>query len=235
MLNKKVIIIGGGYSIKDGITKCLWDKIQGQDVWVLNFGFLFMPFAPSRLLWCDRSFFIKCCKEIQMLYHEKNVDLYCKDEDLYKLYDNENIKINRLKVYRLGDKESDDALFLGRGGLVGFLALSLALREKYDEIYLLGYDFGTFGLEDKNTHWYQEEIKNTKFSDASGGVGKPSVYLSIKNNSVKPSVLDFNKYLDYKDKIFNVSSFCDNRFRTNISQFPILNYEEFFDRIKNND
>jgi len=43
-MNEEVIILGGGYSVKEGIEKGLWNKIKDKNVWSLNYVFLTMPF-----------------------------------------------------------------------------------------------------------------------------------------------------------------------------------------------
>jgi len=36
---KECIIVGAGYSIKEGLEKGLWAKIKGKEVWSLNSAF----------------------------------------------------------------------------------------------------------------------------------------------------------------------------------------------------
>lgn len=223
-LKKKVIIIGGGYSVKEGLAKDLWNKIINKEIWSLNFCYEFMPYVPKRQIWMDRNVFIDKCKEIQIMYH-KGVDLYTQFNALYKSF-SEDIVINQLTTFR--DKKDFDSLFpeklfVGRFGFVGILSLSLAIKENYDEIYLLGYDFGTTSINDSNTHWYQELVKEKGIK--SKGVGNAKVYIE-HNNIVKSSVGDFDCFEKYKDKIYNVS------LKSNIGCFNKISYDEFFNKIE---
>lgn len=219
-MQKEVIILAGGWSVKEGLDQGLWDKIKGNQIWSLNFAFKFMPYLPSRQLWVDITFFRNVIKELQTL-HERGVPLYCKENDIEYC----NLKmINQSKVFREKTKPVADQFFIGQMGLVGFFALSLAIKE-FDTVYLLGYDFGSPNQDDKNTHWYQDLAMN-EFSEPikSNGIKNPLVYLE-RNNAPKPMIRDFEYYQQFPNKIYNVSS------RTNVTTFPIISYDEFFNKI----
>jgi hypothetical protein len=221
---KTCIIIGGGDSISEGLNLNLWDKIKGQDIWSINFAYKTIPYFPSRELWIDVDFFVKNTEELQEL-SKQGVKLYAKIHGKYT-----NIpEINSLVTTRLPEDycgtlaEEKKRYFIGRKGLTGFFALSLAVAEKYDEIYLLGYDFGTPSLADTRTHYYQDKVKELKIESV--GIKRPQVYL-LPNNQVRPEVVDFNLYLkESQIKIYNVS------INSNIECFEKLSYEKFFERI----
>jgi len=203
----EVIIIGGGYSVKEGIEKGLWGKIKDKEVWSLNYCYKVMPYLPTVELWVDSTFFKENAGELQVLA-EKGVKLYAKKHAMYAFID----KITQFETTR-EKRDFDKFIYIGSNGLVGFFALSLAVRE-FERIFLLGYDYGA---KNRNTtHFYQDKITHR-------GVGKIEVYLN-KNGSVKREVQDFEVYKNYN--IYNVSLI------SNIQTFPKISYEEFFEMIK---
>lgn len=224
---KSCILVGGGFSIKEGIEKGLWDKIKGQDIWSLNYAYKFLPYLPNRQLWMDTTFFKNNIKDLQSLAEQK-VALYTKYHPTYK-EDMYKDKIITYEITRDWDKRynatvDNDAIFIalyvGQLGLVGTFALSLACEEKYDIIYLLGYDFGAKSNTDLNTHFYVDDDKDI----ISSGLRNPNAY--YENTSIKASVLNYNEYNSYKSKIYNVS------LDSNISAFQRIGYDEFFRQLE---
>jgi len=203
---KEVIIIGGGYSVKEGIEKGLWNKIESKVIWSLNYVFKVMPYLPTAELWVDSSFFKENASELQLLA-EKGVKLYAKKHAMYAFID----KITQFETTR-NKEDFNKFIYIGSNGLVGFFALSLAVRQ-FDRIFILGYNYNVI---DNKTHFYQDKIIHR-------GVGKTSVYLN-KNGSVKKEVRDFEVYKNYN--IYNVS------LKSNIQTFPKISWEEFFKMIK---
>lgn len=221
-MQKQVILLAGGSSVIEGLNKDLWNKIKDIEVWSLNFAYKFMPFLPKKIVWTDRKVFTDNCKELQLLYH-KGVDLECRFNELYSMYP--EIKVHKIEKNKQKFDNKLDNIFIGTLGLTGFFALSLAIKEKYDKIYLLGYDFGTPSFNDKLTHWYQNINPNEGYSKViSGGVANTAVYMD-SNSSVKSSISDFDVYKEWDNKIINVSS------KTNVHQFKIISYDEFFNQI----
>ena len=107
-------------------------------------------------------------------------------------------------------------------GLSGMFALSLAVAEGYEEIYLLGYDFGTTVLTNKNTHFYQNNMPHVY----STGMNHPEVY-RMPDNKVKREVEDFKVYLNTPNlKIWNVSMV------SNIPYFDKISYQDFYTKLK---
>lgn len=215
---KTAILIGAGTSINEGIELGLWDKIKGLDIWSLNYAFKIMPYCPSRELWVDISFYRNNIQELNNLYNN-GVKCYTKQSHHYTHIP----EIIRYNATRDPKKIDDKTLFIGRMGLVGFFALSLAVKEQYNTIFCLGYDFGCTTYEDRYTHFYQNKIKVE-----STGIGNISVYRQL-NGNVKPEVKDFEVFLQSKSKIYNVSLF------SNINCYDKLSYEEFFTKINQND
>jgi hypothetical protein len=204
--NKPVIIIGGGASITDGIELGLWNKIQNYDVWSINYAYMFMPYLPSREVWIDVCFFRNNIDSLQQLYN-KGVPCYAKSHTKY-------VGIPEIQTYDCTRDPNDtkDKVFIGRMGLGGFFALHLTIIENYNPIFILGYDFG--GYKGK-THFYQDVAKVE-----SVGINHPELY--VENNKAKAEVEDFEWFLSYPNKIYNVS------LSSNINYFDKISYEIMF-------
>lgn len=222
-MKKQVILLGGGASVKEGINKGLWDKIKGHEIWSLNYGFMTMPYLPNREIWIDISFFRNNIVELQKL-SEKGVPIVVKkhmqyaDFDMITQYNASRDKRN----YFGKDAIKKNMIYSGSMGLVGIFALSLAIAENYNLIYLLGYDFGTKSLKETFTHYYQDELKVQ-----SSGVGRPVVY-RLKNDNLKKEVTDFELYTKEEGvDIYNVSM------NSNIPYFSKVTWEDFFGAIQN--
>ena len=216
---KDCIIIGGGNSVREGISLGLFDKIKSKEIWSVNFAFLTFPegLLPNRELWIDMSFFRNNINKLQELYL-KSVPCYAKKHNKYD-------KIPEIITYETtrDPNERNKKIFIGRMGLSGIFALSLAIQENYNRIFLLGFDWGNSD-NSKNTHYYQHELKVE-----SSGFGRPELY--IQNGKPKNEIEDFlifQKEAEIKNiKIYNVSIL------SNILCFPKLSWEEFFNRIQN--
>jgi len=210
---KTCILMGGGASVKEGIDLGLWEQIKDKEVWSINFAFMTMPFLPKRELWIDFSFFRNNIDRLQLLYLQ-GVPCYARKHNKYAYI----TEINQLDITR-DPKEIDKKIFSGRMGLSGIFALSLAVKEQYEVIYLLGYDFGSI-TNDKNTHYYQD-----KLNVMSSGFGKPELYK--ENNNIKKEIEDFMLFIKPNIKIINVSP------KSNIPYFEKIDYTTFFERIAN--
>lgn len=214
---KRCIICAAGYSIKEAIDNGLWSKIEKEEVWSCNYAYKTMSFLPTRQLWVDNKFFRNNAGDLQTLY-KKGVICCARKHKQYAFLDG----IQQYEVTRDMKCANDKFIYTLSLGLVGGFALSLAVKEKYDEIYLLGMDFGVpkEKIPEKLTHYYQG-----KLNVESGGMGRPIVYM-MPDGRVKKDVESFDYYLPYKDKIFNVSLL------SNIYQFTKISYECFYGRIK---
>lgn len=215
---KKVIIIGGGKSIVEGIEKGLWEKINGQEVWSLNFSFMTMPFLPSKQLWVDYSFYRNHITQLQELY-KKGVPCVARFSGQYK----NNPDIKTYNTFRKIDKAEENSIFVGELGLVGTFSLGLAIQEEYDEIFILGFDFGTPNHGEKHTHYYQDKMKVK-----SSGIGNINVYR--QGEEIHEGIKDYDYFCELiKDKninIYNVS------LDSNIQCFPKLGWDDFFKKLE---
>lgn len=221
---KSAILIGGGNSVLEGIELGLWSKIKEKDVWSVNYAFMTMPYLPSREVFVDRCFYRNNISALQALAEQK-VPLYARYQDVYA--DRDEIKKFQTTREKKGYKgkqalktDGTPHLFVGELGLSGTFALSLAIAEDYDTIYLLGYDFGVINYEDKNTHFYKDKLKII-----STGVGNPQIYIN-KDNSVKDVVRDYEIFSNEQNvKIYNVS------LQSRIPYFDKIDYSTFFTQI----
>ena len=216
---KSVILVGGGYSIKEGIEQDLWHQIHCQDIWSINYAFKTMPYLPSKQIWVDSTFFKSNMDELEALY-KAGIECHTKAKPVYdnipvikqwnmvrdEFYDKKMIEVNKL--------------YGGAMGLSGMLALSLAYNMDYDTIFLLGYDYGTSSTNDLNTHYYQDD----KINYTSVGVRNPSVYMN--DTGVKSNVRDFDNFKHPATKIYNVSM------TSHIKAFEKITYEQMFKLLK---
>jgi len=215
---KSCILLGSGTSVKEGIESGLWEKIKNENVWSLNWAYKTIPFLPKAELWIDIGFFTKTMTELNNLW-KKGVPCYTKEHPKYK-----NIpEIHSFTTTRLKE-QYNEKIYIGSNGLTGFFALSLACKEKYDKIYLLGYDFGVVnqynkdGTKNKFTHYYQNKI-----NVPSGGIGHPELY-----TTKDAKITDFEIYLKEPCKIYNVSP------QSHITCFDRIDYITFYKLLKEN-
>lgn len=236
---KTLIIVGGGYSVKEGIELGLWDHIKGYTIWSLNYAYKSMPYLPTRQLWVDYKFCLENSEDIKKLW-ENGVEIVIKHNTRYAEFDKKfaeqitQYQTTRERSAYKGPEVLKDLtpfIFAGRMGLVGIFALTIATAEKFDQIYLLGYDWGTTNINDNLTHFYQEKFGVYRGSEKkqdgkiySTGIGNPIIYRQ-KNNTVKKDVKDFEVFKQSQAEIINVSLI------SNIEYFPKISYPEFFERI----
>lgn len=216
-MDKELIIVGGGYSVREGIEKDLWNKIKGKTIWSLNFTYQTMPYNPTRQLWVDSKFYVLNMNDLYRMAQE-GVELVSRANNKHK-HVGEIVTYAASKTVKGIYDKKKDMLFSGGLGLVGVFSLSLAIKEEYNKIYLLGYDFGTPSLQNKKTHYYQDELEVR-----SGGIRNPNVYLTGKGHGKpKEHVQDFERFLEYGVDIYNVSMI------TNIPYFTKITYDSFFE------
>lgn len=188
---RECIICGGGNSVREAIDGGLWNKIQGREIWSVNYAFMTMPYLPTRELWCDRDFFKKNIDALQNI-SKQGVQCHTREHNAY-------INIPEIKQYKCtrDPNNKSNELFIGQLGLSGFFALHLAVKEEYERIFLLGYDFGEIG---QYTHYYEGVLKTE-----SEGVGNHTVYKQEGNT--RSNVKDFEMFTNpsLKSKIYNVS------------------------------
>lgn len=221
---KQCIIIGGGYSIKEGVEKGLWSKIANLYTIGINYSYKYFP-NPTLQTYVDRDFYTDHKEELSKL------PLIIGKQ--YRMATSPNtIMIRSATTYK---RNLSSGIY--KAHLAGLYTLSLAIYLLDEgEIYLLGYDFGerrtkeytTFAKNPRHlrslapmdkdghyyTHFYQGDINHR-------GIGKISHY-NDKGRAKK----DFAPYeAETKVKVYNVSMI------SKIVAFPKMSYDEFFGRI----
>ena len=203
---KQLIIIGGGASINEGIKKELWKKLEGKFVCGINFSYIYFSDATIQF-YLDKQVRDKNEKDFDTL------PLIITKNQAIKTYLNEL----QLSTHNQYDRHLKDGVY--KGSLTGIYALTVAIHLLDEgEIFLLGYDFGSDGKDDKTnkeiTHFYQGEINHR-------GVGKINYYKGKERAN-----RDFGVYNNEKKiKIYNVS--LDSKINT----FEKISYDEFFKKI----
>ena len=225
MESNDLIIIGGGASVKKGIKKDLWNKLEGKFTFGLNYSFKF--FKSTVQLFCDEKFYNKQRHELTKL------PLIIGMSHKMEIMPNTITLSTATRYFRnlSGGVYSPD--------LTGLFALTLGIYLlDVGNIYLLGYDFGEIRkkdlpdigtsrkdflenteLDEKKryvTHWYQGKCEHR-------GVGKVSYFHRKKRPRAK-----FKPYMQEKKcKIYNVNP--TSRIPDDI--FEKINYDEFFSKI----
>lgn len=204
MKNKQLIIIGGGVSLKEGINKDLWNKLEGHLTFGLNYSYKY--FISTAQFFVDEIFYIEerdKMKDLPLIigkYHKKM---------------NEHPNTVLVKAIHKYDPTLKTGCY--KSSLVGLYALSIAIYLKPKEIFLLGYDYGATGKDKKGlalSHFYQDEINHR-------GIGKINYY-TCKGRGER----DFKPYIGH-GVIYNVS------LTSTIPTFKKLSYDEFFKKLEN--
>lgn len=219
---KSVHLLAGGYSIRENIEKGLWNLLEGEEIWGINYTYKLCPLKLHRQLFCDYNFFKNNIADLENLA-KLGVPIYAKSHSHYnKLTDNYIKQYNTCRepnTYKGIEtlKQNEPHIYIGRLGLSGTFALSLAIAEGYTDIFLWGFDFGTTSIQEKNTHWYQPDIKVV-----SHGVGNPGIYRIPSNDSVKIDVKDYEVFTKTSNiNIYNISP------NSNIPYFTKYTFEQF--------
>jgi hypothetical protein len=209
-----LVLVGAGASVREGIEQGLWWNLRRQNVWSLNYAFKVMPFIPSAQVWRDLGVWAENQNELLRLYN-RGCCLYTKKLNDYATRPEIRTYGEDREVFHGREGVRKDKIFIGRMGLTGVFALSLAIAKGYDRVFLLGYDFGSSSFTDKDTHFY-EGLNSEE--------GQPNIYLT-SDGLPRSEVEDFDRFLVDGVEIFNVSP------RSHIGSFPKIEYSEFFRRI----
>ena len=241
-IQKQLIIIGGGASIKEGLSKGLKGKIHNKFVIGCNYAFNYFD-NLTLTAYVDRDFYKvgdnAFSPEQRKKHREslRNLQLIVGQK-----YEDKNTKkmlntcfIDGVSTYTRNFKKG-----IYKASLSGLYALTLAIYLLDEgEIFLLGYDYGEARksdydkfakspqeldkliIKDKHnrplTHFYQGEIKHK-------GIGKINYY-----NAKDRAKRDFGVYSkEKKVKIYNVS------LKSKIPTFPKISYDDFFKMLNNN-
>lgn len=204
----QLIIIGGGSSLREGISKSLWDKLKGRFTIGLNYSYKY--YESTFQCYVDRQFYIEQKEEL--------VKLPLIIGNRHQIPG--GVLSNTTTFSSVNEYRRDVRSGCYRANLVGIYALSLGiyLLDK-GEIFLLGYDFKAVGEDEKTkkplTHFYQKELQHR-------GIGKVSYYNSRSGEE------DFAPFKEEKKiKIWNVSLVS----KIPIEIFEKISYDGFFDKL----
>ena len=213
MENKEIIIIGGGYSIKEGISLNLKEKIK--DKYVLTLNFSCYHFDSTATVFVDdffyRGFITGGGMDINKEHVEKlkKLPLIIGARRKYINFYPNTVPVGYTFSY-FHNNPLKKGFFVGKP-LTGVFALHIAayLLDYKGSIYCLGFDGGP--IEGNTTHYYSD-IKHR-------GVGKVDVYR-------EPSDYYFKEFLVEKDlTIYNVSP------NSRINSFQKITYPQMFERL----
>ena len=243
MKNNQLVILGGGYSVTQGLKLGLFNKIKNKFVIGTNYSYLY--FDSTLLCFIDNDFYESELKGLSKL----NLIIgNCVSKN--KLPN--TISLPNTNKY---NRDLSHGVY---GNLSGVYALSLAIYLlDIGTIFITGMDFGAPGgeLEDKTfrgskenivlrpitykgniltpgcyiaidkkgnksralTHWYQDELEHP-------GIGKNHYYY-IKDKAN----IDFNAFKgETKCKIYNVG------LESRINLFEKIDYPTFFSKLNDN-
>jgi hypothetical protein len=218
MIPKSVVICGGGFSIKEGLSLGLKDALK--DTFVITCNYAFKHFDNTFTTFVDRAFY-KPSENDRIIKHYTDYS-----EELKKL----PILIGRAKsmnpeaeiwgntsFVKTTTKYSTDPLKNGfycgilESGNCGIFALSIAefLLDYSGTIYLLGFDWNK--QPTKDSHYYSKEELNH------GGQGQTYFYERYDASMM------FKQFVKSHLKIYNVSM------NSGIECFDKLSYGQFLD------
>jgi len=225
----RLIIVGGGNSISEGIKLGLWDKLKYEYTFGINSAIYFMK--PTVPVWGDWWFYKENKKELDK--YPLTIGMFdgkIGNGKFHKCQKNANlIMLNTNNKYHGVD--SWEKGFYSRA-LSGLFSLTLGIALGFKEIYLLGFDFGEIN---NKTHFYQAKTlekqkigKSYKNGHLQCGIGKDSngnYRTGVYNNNVNQY---FNVYKQVSPQItiYNVSLL------SKINTFEKISYNEFFKNLE---
>jgi hypothetical protein len=251
MKNKKCVILGGGFSIRENLWNTdindlpLWKNIWNE--FTIGTNWCFRWFIPTVLMYADYQFYgteKKQLKHVPLILGKKdgaylrkdgiridnNVLLLKECERKSKLIYGEKVK--GLHAHYWGKEAWTKGFYSSQ--LIGIKALNLAIALNYDEIYLLGFD--ACGDEKNRTHFYSDtEVGTYEWNNQKqSGVGKDKRGYYRTGNYNKLKALNniwfqpFEEELQKGIKIYNVS------LNSKIDTFPKISYKNFYERLNIN-
>lgn len=219
MIPKECIILGGGASIKEGLSLGLKERIKNKFVITCNFAFLYFDSTFNTFL--DKRFYEgKIDKNYPTLVNEEFLN---KLKSLHLIVGGYSKKFSEIYpntiLLKLDEKNNNKEKSLKngfyRGNLTGIFTLAIAsyLLDYKGKIFLLGFDWtkGTQQNPEPETHYYSNKEINHH------GQHKTSVYKTTDPEK------HFTKFLDTNLKIYNVS------LQSNINCFEKISYEKMFE------
>lgn len=222
---KRVILIGSGYSMKSAIEDGLWDIIKNE--FTIGINYLFKWFEPTATFFGDYKFY-KSEKEnldklkviIGMdrpqLTHYKSQKSHIVSPNVYLL--------NRSTTYHSVNSLSKGCF---SSCLSGVFLLTVCIALKFEEIYLLGYDFGDV-IKDEYTHFYQDEFEHKGVGCSIIKKGN-TTKKNYKTNNYNKNPNEYFKVFEPELKRIQIVNVCPE---SKIDTFPKISYNQFFEKIE---
>jgi hypothetical protein len=160
--DKQLTIIGGGESVKEGIEKDLWNKLQNKLTFGLNYSYKF--FISTAQLFVDNDFYANNRLELaklSLVLGKRHPRI--EETDNLKLF---NTTVNYDSTLKKG---------IYKASLCGLFALTLAVYLKPKQLFICGYDFGAKKIDNRRllTHFYQGVVNHR-------GIGKTNYYTPLR-------------------------------------------------------
>ena len=188
MINR-IILIGGGDSIREGEEKGLWDKLKNEFTIGMNRSMFFHEATVQTFF--DRDCYIDFLDKVVTLplvvtrFH-------------VKIHDESGWPFNVILIPTVEISNKYDDFKKGCGlyapKLVGFMALSLAILLKPKNIYLIGFDWTQESSADKTEGgeikilWYKNdafvnESSSFIYSSSPGFIGQDKIIAYVTDNA----------------------------------------------------
>ena len=157
----QLVILGGGASIRNGLSRGLWEKIENKFVMGINYSFFHFP-DPTIQMYCDRLFYTKQIKQLEKL----GLVIGKKHGKGMKLAPNTIVFPSTSKYTR----NLEAGIY--KASLTGMFSLSLGIYlldrigEKESQIFLLGFDYGELRKRDyEKVAKSKIELDNLSYKD----------------------------------------------------------------------
>jgi len=224
--SSRLIIVGGGNSMAEGIEKGLWNKLAKEYTFGINSSIFF--YEPTIPIFCDWYFYKHNKTELDKYYLViGKYDVKIGNVEKHECPKGKNLVMLKAHKNYHGANSWEKGFYSTI--LTGCFSLTIGIALGFKEIYLLGYDFTD--IKGK-THFYQKDSLESqeigKIIDKNGqlrcGVGKDDRGNFRTGCYNKKSAQYFDEYKRALEtvNIYNVS--MDSK----IEAFPKISYNKFF-------
>lgn len=207
---KEIVIIGGGYSIQEGVSLGLKEKIK--DKFTIGINFSFHHFDSTFLCFGDANFYMGYLKGDMYGFSQEHLDTLKKlpliigeNHNFHEVYSNSIL----FRTTPHWENVTENVFY--KYNLTGTLALYIGTKliDFEGTIYLLGFDWTE--SKEQPTHYYPKSEINHR------GQGLRTWYRANRPSDLFSSFLTLNKV-----KIYNV---CPT---SNIPTFEKIRYSDMF-------
>jgi len=242
-MSKQLVIIGGGPSIREGISMGLWSKLENKFTIGINYAYNFIN--PTLLTFCDKDFY-KYGDQTWSKQAQKQHRVALSKLSLIigpKPLKQTKILSNTILIPTINRYYEDISHGIYRKNLSGLFTLTLGiyLLEPKDELFLIGYDFGQARKEkyEENLNSLYEFKKYSKFYKD----GEPLTHFYQDKRDLKHN--GFGKYSYYNQHNKAEKMFSPYKKRNKVSIYnvcptsripghilPKMDYETFFKKLQ---